>query len=912
MIQAFDFFNRYETPEISLHYPDRRKICDLGRAFDLSIDIKFNSLSQVSFTIPNIVDGEQVQNYNLIKQNNKIHIENLGWFIIQNVKEESDGVVKKKTVPAYSEECFMNYKSVNLLSGVYQFYSVDPSKNTIMSKIMGYIPDWSIGTISSDLWNKYRTFDVTTSTLYSFITGDVSDAYECFFVFDTENKLVSVYNSSDILHPTSIILSFENLVKSITIEEKTDEYVTALSVTGGGDLDITSVNPLGGNYIYDFSYPINQHLMSSELEAKVITWQNLVNSNQTAFANKLTEYKTKNSEYITLNTELTELKTSKTAVETVMKTRIDAGITNLSDLKTQITSLTSQIALKQTEINTNRTNANTLYSELQSIVNTLSIKNNFTGSLYYDLLNYIVESTYQNENITKTSTMTNVEVQTSAQSLYDQGKSVLSKIAQPRYSFSITSANFIFLKEYINFTNQLVIGSTMRIYTDEDTFFTPVLQEIKYNYDDPSDFSLTFGNRLKLDDAYYSYSDLIDNAISAGNSVNVNSSLWNSWSSSYESDVSSFINSALDASKNEVLSSSDAEITISSVGLKAQKKLGDGTYDPNQLWLTPRTLAFTTDGWDSVSTAIGKITLPDSSTTYGVVGEAIVGNIIASESLIITNSSNNFTVNESGATLTNSTFTLTTTSAASKIILNPSVGFKIQKNVSGTYVDQVYLDSSGNATFKGSIVASGGTIGGFNITSSSISSTASDSGGSIIGLNSDGTCRIGALSITKSGSVYSASFSGKLSGITEGTIGGWTLSSTGLTSPYGDYIKSDGTGKLGLLTYNSSSAVFTGNVYANNIAVGTTEGYITGYQIGSGTVGSGNLYKGDYGTQSALNSISADVATLNSIMVGETYATMIQTGQLYVKGYAGSGTYYPASWRTVSTPTGTLMALTHT
>jgi len=887
MIQDFNIFGEYEIPEISLCYPNRKKIGDLSRIIDFKINPKFNALSEISFSILESADGVLTPFYNQVKQKNKVHIKNLGWFILGDVAEENDGVIKKKTAPACSEECFLNFKSVNLLNGTYRFYDELHVSQSMIGIIMGYLPTWSVGTISASLWNKYRTFDVTTSTAYAFIMNDVSEAYECFFQFDTENKTLNVYDSNDAVKATSITLAFENLVKNIKITEKSDEYVSALAVTGGGDLDIRSVNPVGGIFIFDYSYPIAQGMMSEELSSAIISWNEKIDEQQPIYANKLSEYKSLNSEYITLLSELSDLNGEKKSIENLMQVRIDAGITDLSDLNASLAVVNSKIALKNSDIENNRTEANSVYSDLTNIVSDLSMSSNFSQALLDELQNYTIESSYQNKNIIKTSSMTASEIQTQAQELYDQGKSVLEKLSQPRYEFSIDSANFVFLKEYIKFTDQLSVGSTIRIDLDEDRHFSPVLLEYSFNFYNPTDFSLTFGNRMRLDDAEYEYSDLIKNSINAGNSVNVNSSLWNDWSTNYESDVSSFINGSLDASKNAIMNSDNQQITIDAVGLRGKRKLENGSYSPKQIWMTGETIAFTRDNWNTVSTAVGEISLPDGSKSYGIAGNVILGNIVASEELIIENQNNSFRVDGDGATLVDASLSVTASNGTSRIFISPTDGFKLQSNVGGSWVNNIYLDTSGNATFNGKVIATSGTIGGYNISSTSIYSTASDSSGKIISLNSDGTCRIGSLRVTKSGTNYLASFSGTLTS-TAGTIGGWSISSTGLTSPFGDYIKSDGTGKLGLLTYNPTSATFNGIVRANNIAVGGDNGYITGGQIGSGSVGSGNLYKGDYAKQRDFTNLSADVANITNLLSGNgtiynLYCNTMHLANLYVR-----------------------------
>ncbi len=909
MIQNFNIFNEYEIPEISLCYPNRKKIGDLSRIVEFKPDLKFNSLSEISFTILESADGINTPFYSNVKQKNKIHIDNLGWFILGDVKEKNDGISKKKTASAFSEEGLLNYKSVNLLDGTYKFYDPLDNSDTIIGIIMGYMPEWNIGTISSSLWNKYRTFDVITSTAYSFIMNDVSEAYECFFQFDTEGKVLNIFDATDVLNPTNIVLSFDNLIKNIEITEKSDEYVTALAVTGGGDLDIRSVNPVGGIFIYDYSYPIAQGMMSDELSAAIVQWNDKINAQQTTYATKLSEYKTLNSTYITLLSDLSDLTAEKTSIEELMQLRIDAGISDLSDLNAQLTIINSNILSKNSEITQNRTNSETLYTEISLIVTDLSISNNFSEELSYELQNYTIESSYQNENIIKTSSMTAVEVQEQAQELYDQSKLVLAKLSQPRYEFSIDSANFLFLKEYARFTEQLCLGSTIRVELDDERYFTPVLLEYSFDFYNPTNFSLTFGNRMRLDDSLYGFSDLIENAITAGNSVNVNSALWSDWSKNYESSVSSFINGALDASKNNIITSVDQEIIIDSVGLRGRTKTESG-YEANQVWLTPKTLAFTKDNWNTASAAMGQITLPDGSQTYGVIGNVIVGNIIASEELIIENENNSFRVDGSGATLVDASLSVTASNGTSRVFISPTDGFKLQSSSGGSWIDNIYLDTVGNATFNGKVIATSGTIGGYNLSSTSIYSTASDSSGNIISLNSDGTCRIGSLQITKSGTNYSASFSGSLNS-NSGTIGGWTLSNTGLTSPYGDYIRSDGTGKLGLLTYNGSTATFAGYVQANNITVGGSNGYVTGGQIGSGTIGGGNIGSHTItggNMEAAYATLKADVATLNQVIAGTVTATTIRANQLQANNGFKFGSRY-GEWRELDSLSSTVRVL---
>lgn len=624
MLQYFNVFGEYVIPDVELCYPNRKKIGDLGRISNLSIDLKFNTYSEITIEIPYETNGVLTPHYDKLVQKNKIHVVGYGYFIIQDVIEQNDGTIRKKTIPAYSEECSLNFRSLNFLEGTYKFYDENPAIETIMSKIMGYIPNWSLESVSFSLWNKYRTFNTTSTTLYSFMMANVSKAYECFFIFDTENRKIYVKDTTDIVHDTAIYLSYDNLIKNSTITEKSDEYITALAVSGGGDLDIRSVNPLGSDFIYDFSYPVESGQMSEELTAAVTLWSEKVSTLQTSYATKVSEYKTINENLLLYQSQLTSLQSQKGTKELIMQSRIEAQETDLSDIVAEIVIINSSISAVQTDINDANDALTAKYSELTAINTELSFSENFTEALYYELLDYVIESSYQNENIIKTSIMDNVTIQEQSQELYDQGVRTLAKISQPRFEFTIDSVNFVFLKQYLQVTNLLTLGSTVTIELDNVRTAHPILLEIKFNFYNPTEFSLTFGNRYRLDDSAYEFAELIQDTISRGSNIGVDSQLWTDWSKNYQIDVSSFVTKPLDAAKNMLMNTTDQEVIIDQVGLRGKKLLESGSYSQEQLWLTSNILAFTNDGWDTVKTALGKITLPDNTTTYGLIADAIV------------------------------------------------------------------------------------------------------------------------------------------------------------------------------------------------------------------------------------------------------------------------------------------------
>ena len=221
-----------------------------------------------------------------------------------------------------------------------------------------------------------------------------------------------------------IYLRYDNLIHEVTLKSKSDEYVTALAVTGGDDLDIRSVNPIGGTYLYNFDYAMTTGQMSEGLVQAITAWNERIDSNQNRYATLLTEYKNLNSEMVRIDSDLRAIQTELDAAERVMQVNIDAGKTDLSEDRQKIREITRRKTEKETEKDAKQGAIDACRTKISDITDELAMENNFTTDLIGELSQHIVESSYQNENIIKTSSMSNAEIQEQAQELYEIGKHV--------------------------------------------------------------------------------------------------------------------------------------------------------------------------------------------------------------------------------------------------------------------------------------------------------------------------------------------------------------------------------------------------------------------------------------------------------------------------------------------------------
>lgn len=723
ILQKFDAFDRHEIPNIRLCNPNKAQIGILNGCYNMELSLRFNEMSEFTFTVPYSIDDKLFPYYDKIQSKRLILIDSIGYFIINTVTEENDGKVNVKNVTAYSLEAELNYKKINLFSGTYKFYDVFNPKDTLLYQIVQSVPNWSIGQVDVDLISKYRTFDIPDSTVYSFLMNDVENSYECVFVFDTINRVINAYSLSSLTKKTDIFLSFDNLLHSVEVEEMSDEIVTALNVYGGGDLSIHRVNPLGTATIYNFDYYKNTNWMSQSLINALNNWENKIASNQSTYARLLTNRSDYNAQLLTLQSELEELNAEYLALEGVQKARVEQGL-SISSINSQMRSKKNQIKNKETQITSKKRQIESVDNQLTTINNNLKFSSNFTTAQYNELNSFMIENTYQNDSFVQTSIMTQVEIQKMSQELYNQAKNILSRVAQPRFTFSVNSVNFLYLKEFKKFIDQLQLGCILNVQiNDSGLIAKPILLEIRYSLDDPNVFELTFGNRYRLDDSAYTFSDLFSEAIRGGTSVNFDGVKWGEWvNSGSSSAVTEFINGALNTAKNNVINADNQEILINQNGLKGRTFIpSSDTYDPRQVWLTSNTLAFTKDNWETASLAVGEIE-HNGLKLFGVVGDALCGKILAGENLQITTGDKSFTIDENGAVLNNAKFEITTDSGKAKIVLSPKDGIRVQQISGGRYIDKFYVDTDGNAVFKGEITANKGSIGGWTISRSGLSS----------------------------------------------------------------------------------------------------------------------------------------------------------------------------------------------
>lgn len=818
---SFDIRNQYEIPLLTLCTPVRDELHIITEAKELQYSAVFDDLSELEFDIsPVFSTGELVPYFEQIKKRKLIHAEGLGWFVIKQVKTSNDGSQPIKTVKCVSEEKTLDQYDLNILDGTYKFYdALEPQKSLIGALLSQ--TDWGIGHIDTELWNKYRTFEIPEDVgIYSFLHGDVEDAYECVFIFDTEEKLVNAYLKGNLISQTDIVLTFNNLIKEVNIDETEDDLITALSVYGDNDLNIRTVNPLGTNVIYKFDYFKQPEWMSTELSAAVTAWEQKVESVRNQYSTLLTKLKDENAKLIKLEGELTDLKSNLDALEQVRTARIKAG-QDISDITQQINQKQAEINAKQAQVDQQQNVVDGIRNQQLDINKSLQFSENFTEEQLQELQCYTNAATYTNDNYTITDNMSYTDIQEQSQALYEDGLKKLKQISVPNYNFDMDVVNFLFLIQYQPFIDQIQLGATVNAEVKDGYWVEPMLVKFSIDYDNPDNCKLYFSDSFRLMDEYCIFDDYDKSYSQSTKTLNESKNTWDKATASGAVDfVNNMRKDGLNLALTSVLNADNQSLVIDKNGLLGRVQKEDGSFDPEQVKLVNNLLVFTDDNWMTAKAALGKIKMPDSENyAYGLIADVIIGQLVASSELVISNESNTFRVDAGGAELINAYFKLTANNGRSQIVLDPQSqsAIKIQTDTGQGLQDRFYVD------LNGKIVAND--------------------------------------IVTKSG-----------------TIGGWQIKDNGLFSNWGDYIRSDGYGKLSLLTYTPSSANFDGNIYARNL-----KDKVQYVNMGNNSINSEQLFDGAVGYNKLdweVKDLFADLVHADKVITNELEAAKADIREL--------------------------------
>lgn len=748
---SYNYYKNLNRPLVYLAFPNKH-ILGIIQARNFQTDFFANSMDKGSFKVNQFEDGVKTPYYDSININMYIFVKNIGWFIITEMHIINNGINEYKEITYISLEHELSKKYLTSFGSLgvetdeqggldrYCLYNRSDIDHSIMHIVINKNPDWNIGYIDSNISSEYRNFQVDSIDTYTFLTQNVSEAYDCVFLFNSDDKTISAYSLDNLGSDTGITLSYRNFIKSVDQKSDDDEVKTVLTVVGGNDertntpLGIMDVNISGSNQICNFSYFL--HMMSEELQNGLKNYEFRCKENESAYNIKLAELKRLYIELNDLNNKVPSNHNSTNwgeygLVELLAKEKVykinmssytsqeDASLFKQNSIIHQ--AIEQEIAKRKTQIISKE---NAIVS-CQNQAASLAIKlDEFLGEkLYKELSAFVKEDTLTDDSFIATTVMTDSEIIDMQRELLNHARKELYKVCYPKFEAEIDLINFTVNYDYKKFTDKLELFNIIHIQFDEPGVIGDArLLKLHVNWDDPSDFSATFSNKDSLNEIFSLLKEIQEQAQSTATQIGFSSGAWKDAAQSSKQ-FKEYQNAIFDASLKQIQSSANQECIFDETGLMLRRWLPEqGRYDPHQMWLVNNQLAMTLDGWNSVSLALGYVKI-GSNYFYGLNAEHLLGKITITEQLYIMNSSGTYSITKDGLLAKNGSY---------QVKINPNTPSDIF-SISIDNKKLLYVDANTKKLkFEGDIESISGHIANYVISENSLTS-----GG--VGMSSDAT-----------------------------------------------------------------------------------------------------------------------------------------------------------------------------
>lgn len=733
-VQSFnlpvDFLNNLEKPIIYIAKKDKTFLGAVSIYDDLSLTFNLNAYQTASFKIYRDINGKKYEHYDDFQEDRLIMVQGIGWYKIHaETNIENTGI--SKSITANSLECTLCNKRLidfecntgEILYDDYVktiFYDPTNPKGSLLHRVLNVAPSWSVGHVDATLANKQRSFDEDDIDIYSFLTGDVSEAFNCLFVFDTFNMTINAYDLDDYGEDTNIYISMDNLAQSMIESIDENSIITCYRVNGGDGIYINEVNPNSTNKIYNFEYYLPE--MEESIQNKVKLYNEKYQSLKPQYEEIMKHLGDQIGVIQELETRLPDSLDSKDwtkygldfldskvkSFKNIDEVYCAQGMNkpnsfnynlyqqNLEDLN----NVTAEYNKRKSEVDSATDVYNSIIAERNAVQSQLDMDKWFTKDEWKTLDSYVVEETYSNDNYITTDNTTDTERFDIERQLYDVAWKDLSKKCRPQYQYTSTLSNALTIPQFKGFLKYFQLGNFIRMATDYDTVIKLRLISFTVDYNDTSKIDVTFSDAIRVHGVCNDVASIISQANSAAMSFQFNKD-------QYDKSVNQ---------SNFVEEMRKYGLDVANIPVKNQHQSWDETgmwfrqwneqkndFDPEQIKIINNQIVFSDDGFQSAKMAIGKIPIDkNGNTVYAVNAEAILGKLFLGEYLTLQNNSGTYKFDDAG---------FIAKSGNNSVRIQPNQSEELFSIYKGNN-KQFYVDSDGNVHFMGDLTGSSGIFSG--------------------------------------------------------------------------------------------------------------------------------------------------------------------------------------------------------
>ena len=372
MLIETEFKNAIQKPKYYLCKPDLKRTT-IARLYEVDNDkrkLSRGNNSELSFTL-----GLYTTDFNKRKRNKHVDMVKEKYLIRfeQGIEKEYyiiDSIMKSMSdSDTVNISCFgLGYE---LRDKLIKDYSVVSHTLTQIVHDLLINTIWNIGYVDPQFELKYRSFDFNGTVLGGI--NEAASSFQALIVWDTVNRTINFYDPEQYGVNKGFKTKYGKLMKSVSQELNTDEFCTRLKLFGKDGMSIQDVNPLGSNFIQDFSYfmyPFQQDsngnvishsdYMSDELCKGLIRYNQLSEQTSDIVQNLLNQKTTLQEQLAVKVNELSQLKNELDIIEDNLATA------NATGQPTQ--DLINQKNVKLSAINSKQQEVDSINSQLKQLI----------------------------------------------------------------------------------------------------------------------------------------------------------------------------------------------------------------------------------------------------------------------------------------------------------------------------------------------------------------------------------------------------------------------------------------------------------------------------------------------------------------------------------------------------------------
>lgn len=317
--------------------------------------------------------------------------------------------------------------------------------------------------------------------------------------------------------------------------------------------------------------------------------------------------------------------------------------------------------------------------------------------LYKEFCCYRREDVYENSNYISDG-LSDKEAIEKAKTLVEVATKELYKASLFQYTYTANLNNLFNNSVFKPFWEHFALFNWIKAEVDESVISLRLIG-ITYDYANPDKIEVEFSEQVRNANGITDLESILNQAKSMATSYSSTAKQASQGAESY-SDFKTLKEEGLNSALMNIKNSNNEEVTVDGRGINCRSKDINDDYDQCQLRITGKNIVMTDDDWNSARLAIGR-GLFNGQEKYGVWCDILVGNIVASETLMISNGSKTFIVDKDGIIVNNMKLDMYSADKKHRLLIDPNL--KSMFNIYNEDKQVFFIDANGNISMEGNL-----------------------------------------------------------------------------------------------------------------------------------------------------------------------------------------------------------------